>query len=87
MSVHHLYSFLRILKSGFINLFRKKVYQNSESIKDVDSYLSLIKKYSNKYHVVIACTELSLIHKNNVSNKIIDLAHLQINEALNYTNK
>lgn len=71
----------------FINLFRKKVYQNSESIKDVDSYLSLIKKYSNKYHVVIACTELSLIHKNNNSNKIIDLAHLQINEALNYTNK
>lgn len=67
----------------FIDQFRQKVYSNSETEADKISYLKLLKSYSAKTNIILACTELSVLYDNYDSLNVIDLATLQIEEALN----
>ena len=67
-----------------IDKLRTKIYQSKDQKSDFKQYLNLIKKYTENAHVIIACTELSLLSEEIKSAKIIDLAQLQINETFNY---
>lgn len=61
--------------------FRKKVYQEKETLEEITVFQNLIHKYSEKKAVVIACTELSVFSlKDNPS--CIDMMDLQIEEFL-----
>lgn len=65
----------------WIDDFRKKVYQGNETLEEITFFRSLIRKYSEKNAVVIACTELSVFSlKENPS--CIDMMDLQIEEFL-----
>ena len=44
-------------------------------------YNKTIEKYQQKNHIVIACTELSIISSQADSSKMIDLALLQLDKA------
>ncbi|WP_417881766.1 aspartate/glutamate racemase family protein [Xanthomarina gelatinilytica] len=63
----------------FIDALRQKIYSNTETLADRDAYNALIVKYSNKAHILIACTELSIL---NHPTHVVDMAQLQITEAL-----
>jgi|TARA_R100000789_G_C3005459_1_gene149938 aspartate racemase len=67
-----------------IDELRTKIYQSKDKKDDIKNYQKLIENYTKNAHVIIACTELSLLSKEIKSTKIIDLAQLQINEAFNY---
>ncbi|WP_417428050.1 aspartate/glutamate racemase family protein [Halpernia sp.] len=64
-----------------IDNFRKSVYDKKTSKSQVDNFQFLIKKYSDKYSVVIACTELSIFAPKENKN-ILDMAELQMEEFL-----
>ena len=65
----------------WIDDFRKKVYQGNETLEEITFFQTLIRKYSEKNAVVIACTELSVFSlKENPS--CIDMMDLQIEEFL-----
>lgn len=66
-----------------VNNLRIKIYNSEESSLDMENYKNLISKYSLDSHIIIACTELSLLTSNLKNKKILDLAQLQINEAFN----
>ncbi|QXP59154.1 aspartate/glutamate racemase family protein [Olleya sp. HaHaR_3_96] len=61
---------------------RKKLYNYSETETDFINYKKLITKYSQNYVVVIACTELSLWSNQLGNSKVIDMALLQVQEAI-----
>ncbi|WP_299229448.1 aspartate/glutamate racemase family protein [uncultured Psychroserpens sp.] len=65
-----------------IDDFRKKLYTHSDSEEDFSRYKKLIDHYTASYHVVIACTELSLNHKKLYNEKLIDMAMLQIDHII-----
>lgn len=66
-----------------IDLIRQKIYNHTERGDDVKVYKELIIKYSEKTHVLVACTELSILTSEiNPIKPVIDMAILQINEAL-----
>jgi aspartate racemase len=67
----------------FIDTLRQRVYAAQETKTDIATYDALIQTYSKTSHVVIACTELSILHPK-ISNtvKVFDLALLQIDAAL-----
>ncbi len=67
-----------------IDELRTKIYNSKEKKDDIKKYQKIIENYTKNAHVIIACTELSLLSKEIKSTKIIDLAQLQINEAFNY---
>lgn len=65
----------------WIDDFRKKVYQGNETLEEITFFQTLIRKYSKKNAVVIACTELSVFSlKENPS--CIDMMDLQVEEFL-----
>ena len=65
----------------WIDDFRKKVYQGNETLEEITFFQTLIRKYSEKNVVVIACTELSVFSlKENPS--CIDMMDLQVEEFL-----
>ena len=65
----------------WIDDFRKKVYQGNEILEEITFFQTLIRKYSEKNVVVIACTELSVFSlKENPS--CIDMMDLQVEEFL-----
>lgn len=66
---------------NFIDNFRQKVYFNKESKNEINQYNKLVKSYATKNAVVIACTELSLILDETISN-VYDMARIQIYKAL-----
>ncbi|MDX1270486.1 aspartate/glutamate racemase family protein [Bizionia paragorgiae] len=66
----------------FIERFRQKVYSKTETEADKISYYQLLKCYSAKSTVILACTELSVMQISNDLPQVIDLADLQIEEAL-----
>lgn len=68
-----------------IDNYRKRIYSYTETEADAINYKALIKKYSKNNTVLISCTELSLWTPNLMSNKIVDMALLQINEAVKHT--
>ncbi|GGG54506.1 aspartate/glutamate racemase family protein [Bizionia arctica] len=63
----------------FIDDFRKKIYSNSETATDLETYSNLVSNYNKESTVLIACTELSLV-KN--AKPVLDMAKLQIDEAI-----
>lgn len=64
-----------------IDRFRKDVYRNEQTEEDKRHLHQLIKKYSVKSYVLLACTELSVVaSKEDLS--FIDMADLQINDFL-----
>ena len=65
----------------WIDNFRKTVYAQKTSSEEILYFQQLIKKYSAKSPVVIACTELSLFALKN-DESCIDMADLQIEEFL-----
>lgn len=60
---------------------RKRVYSESETEALIKNYHLLIEKYSKNLPVVLACTELSIFKPTN-NNKLLDMAQVQITEAL-----
>lgn len=64
-----------------IDTFRKAVYGKEETSTQIKEFQNLIRKYSVKYPVLIACTELSIYALKNDVN-CIDMADLQITEFL-----
>ena len=65
----------------WIDDFRKSVYSQKSSSEETLKFQQLIRKYSSKSPVIIACTELSLFSLKNDSS-CIDMADLQIEEFL-----
>lgn len=68
----------------FIDYVRKQVYAETETDDLILSYHSILKKYTESYPVVLACTELSLL-KPTGNQYIIDMAQLQIESAVALT--
>jgi len=66
----------------FIDQFRQNIYANSESEAQKKQYLKLLKKYSEQAPVILACTELSVLHTTTDACHSIDLVTLQIEKAL-----
>ena len=66
-----------------IDEVRKEIYNETESSEIIENYYSLLKKYTTEHPVLIACTELSIFCPEN--DKIIDMAQVQLKEAINST--
>lgn len=64
-----------------IDDFRKVVFERKETSAEILHFQNLIRKYSEKNPVVIACTELSIYAPKNTFT-CIDMADLQIEEFL-----
>ncbi|MEZ4804211.1 MAG: hypothetical protein R2852_01630 [Bacteroidia bacterium] len=65
----------------FLDKFRKKVFASMELKEDIMTYNSLIGKYHLEFPIVVACSELSIVTKSNLTN-VFDLAEIQIQDAL-----
>ena len=68
----------------FIDEVRKQTYAETETPDLIASYHSILNKYSKNSPVVLACTELS-IFKPTDNYRIIDMAQLQIEQAVSET--
>ena len=77
---------IHIPKTEHIETFdtlRQKIYNHTETSQDIEEYKNLINHYSKQGHVLVACTELSILNKEiQPNNCIIDLALLQIEKVL-----
>ncbi|WP_452229919.1 aspartate/glutamate racemase family protein [Lacinutrix sp. MEBiC02404] len=65
----------------FIDDVRKQVYNETESVALLEKYHSLINGYAAKNPVILSCTELSIV-KPNGNKKVLDMAAIQIEEAI-----
>jgi aspartate racemase len=65
----------------FIDHVRKEVYTETQTEELIKNYHLLIKKYTEKNPVVLACTELSIFNPIN-NNDLLDMAQVQIVEAV-----
>ncbi|MCW2118080.1 aspartate/glutamate racemase family protein [Flavobacterium sp. 7A] len=68
----------------FIDKVRKQTYAETETPDLIASYHSILKKYTENFPVLLACTELSIL-KPTDNNRIIDMAQLQIEQAVSQT--
>jgi len=68
----------------WIDKLRTKIYQLKNTSEDLVNFKKLVEKYSINTHVLIACTELSIISEEINSNKVVDIAGLQIDEAIGF---
>jgi aspartate racemase len=64
-----------------IDKVRKQIYANKETDELITKFHLLIKKYTQKNPVVLACTELSIFNPIN-NNDLLDMAQFQIVEAV-----
>ncbi|WP_142783535.1 aspartate/glutamate racemase family protein [Changchengzhania lutea] len=69
-----------------LDTLRKKAYNRSETPSDMNRYHDLLNKYSNHSHVLLACTELSILSHQIEKINVIDMATLQIDKALSLIN-
>ena len=70
----------------FIDWVRRQVYSESASAETLEQFNDLVKTYSSKTTVLIACTELSLVSK--VSNeRVLDMAMIQVEDAISIIKK
>jgi aspartate racemase len=71
-----------------VDEFRTAIYQNTETLELIEQFENLLLKLEKDYSVIVACTELSayLSATKNKFQKTIDLALLQIKEAVNQVN-
>lgn len=65
-----------------IDTLRKAVYRKPPTDEHLDIYNNLIADYTKDSHVLIACTELSILNNNFQNNRTIDMAELQIQSAV-----
>lgn len=65
----------------FIDDFRQQIYNYEECSNNIIRFKQLIKRYSSKNSILIACTELSLV-LNKITANTYDMARIQIEEAL-----
>ncbi|MGO4818326.1 hypothetical protein [Flavobacterium sp. W22_SRS_FP1] len=65
-----------------IDEVRKRVYSETETVEFIEDYHLLIEKYTVDNPVVLACTELSVFKPKNNNKNILDMAQLQITEAV-----
>lgn len=66
----------------FIDSVRKEIYNEAETEDLIKAYHLLINQYATNTPVIIACTELSIL-KPNGHKHLLDMADVQINEAVN----
>ncbi len=66
----------------FIDEIRKRVYSEKETEELVKNYHLIIEKYTKNYPVVLACTELSIFKPRKKNVNLLDMAHVQIFEAV-----
>lgn len=64
----------------FVDHFRKAVYLNEHSAAEKAQFKALCNSYAEKYAVVIACTELSVVSEH--TENVFDMAQIQISEFL-----
>ena len=64
-----------------IDEVRKQIYANKETDEIITKFHLLIKKYTEKNPVVLACTELSIFNPIN-NNDLLDMAQVQIVKAV-----
>ncbi|WP_111710013.1 aspartate/glutamate racemase family protein [Lutibacter citreus] len=69
----------------FIDKVRKQIYNKTETKDLIDTYHLLLEKYSEKNLVVLSCTELSILKPLDNKN-LLDMAQIQIEEAINISN-
>jgi aspartate racemase len=65
-----------------IDEVRNRVYSETETVEFIQDYHLLIEKYTTNNPVVLACTELSVFNPKNNNKNILDMAQLQITEAV-----
>ena len=66
-----------------IDNLRISVYNNQQTQEQLMIFNNLLKKYTTNGVVVLACTELSVIH--NSKNKLVyDMAQIQLEEAVDF---
>lgn len=65
-----------------LDQMRHQIYNESETEETINTYHQLIDNYSQKYPVVLSCTELSVLKPTN-NPKLIDMAQVQIEAAIN----
>lgn len=68
----------------FMDNFRKLIYDEKETQKDIELFHDIIRKYSEKNSIVVACTELSI--PLYMEDNVYDMARIQINEAFDLLN-
>ncbi len=68
----------------FMDNFRKLMYDGKETQKDIELFHDIIRKYSEKNAIVIACTELSI--PLYMEDNVYDMARIQIKEAFDLLN-
>lgn len=61
---------------------RKQVYAETETNHLINNYHSLIEKYSKTAPVVLACTELSIVKPKQSHLRLLDMAQVQIEAAV-----
>lgn len=61
-----------------IECFRKKVFDKTDSVLDRENYLNVLRSYSKFSNVLLACTELSLIHEAEQTENVLDMAMIQL---------
>lgn len=66
---------------NFLDDFRKNVYSGCETEDSKQSYHQITDKYTEIAPVVLGCTELSIFKLQN--NLVLDMADVQITEAIN----
>jgi aspartate racemase len=67
---------------SLIDEVRKRIYSETETVEFIEDYHLLIEKYTIDNPVVLACTELSVFKPKNNNKNILDMAQLQITEAV-----
>ena len=67
----------------FIDHVRKQIYSETETSELIEKYHRIIHKYTAKHPVILSCTELSILKPKDNSN-LLDMADVQIEEAIKY---
>ncbi|WP_055444824.1 aspartate/glutamate racemase family protein [Lacinutrix himadriensis] len=67
----------------FIDMVRKQIYSETETSELIEKYHRIIHKYTAKHPVILSCTELSILKPKGNKN-LLDMADVQIEEAIKY---
>jgi len=69
-----------------IDKVRRQVYAGSASMEILNQFNDLVLSYSNETSVILGCTELSIASKI-INDRILDMATIQIEEAISMSIK
>jgi len=65
----------------FIDVVRQRIYNETDTEELIESYHSIINKYTENTPVVLSCTELSILKPKGNKN-LLDMAQVQLEEAI-----